>query len=127
MATIMLIDDDRAVRETLEMVFSEEHECHTADRAEQAMELLEFQNYDLVITDMSMPGLGGLEVLRRIKRRHTIPVIVISGRPDEYEEPALKIGAFAFFAKPFHLDELEGAVSAALAARSPVTAAESPD
>src|SRR5712691_12103614 len=101
MSTLLLIDDDAAVRQMLEMLFSGKHECHTADRAEQAMELLEFQDYDVVITDVSMPGLGGVEILKHIKLRHAIPVIVISGRPDEYQDMALKIGAFAFFSKPF--------------------------
>lgn len=113
MATILLIDDDRAVREMLEILFSDEHECHSADRAEQAIELLEFQKYDLVITDVSMPGLGGLEVLRRVKKRYTIPVIVISGRAGEYEDAALKMGAFAVFPKPFPLTALEDAVAKA--------------
>ena len=44
MATLLLIDDDRSIREMLDMLFSKSHECHTADRAEQALEFLEFQN-----------------------------------------------------------------------------------
>jgi len=114
MATILLIDDDRAVRELLANLLSDEHECHTADRAEQAVELLEFQEYDLVITDISMPGLSGLEVLRRVKQRNAIPVIVISGRVDEYQDAALNMGAFAVFAKPFPLAALEESVSRAI-------------
>jgi len=123
MTTILLIDDDPKVREMLEALFCDEHECHTADRAEQALELIEFQNYDVVITDVSMPGLGGLEVLQRIKRRLTIPVIVISGRADQYQEASLKMGAFAFFAKPFSLAALEAAVSEAISTRAPASAA----
>jgi len=121
MATILLIDDHRAVREMLEMAFAEEHECHTADRAEQALELIEFEKYDLIITDISMPGLGGLEILRRVKQRHTTPVIVISGRADKYQDAVLKIGAYAFFAKPFSLGALEASVSDALAAKGTQT------
>ncbi|HEV8589038.1 MAG TPA: response regulator [Pyrinomonadaceae bacterium] len=117
MAVILLIDDNRVVRETLRNVFSERYECHTADRAEQALQLLEFQNYDLVITDVSMPGLGGLDVLRHIKLRHAIPVIVISGRPEMYEDAALESGAFAFISKPFRLEQLETTVAQALAQR----------
>src|SRR5260370_38022479 len=101
MATLLLIDDDRVVREMLETLFSSSHECHTADRAEQALEFLEFQTYDTVITDISMPGLGGVEILRRIKERHsTTPVIVISGRADEYRESLIELGVFACFSKP---------------------------
>ena len=121
MATLLLIDDDPAVRQMLDVLFSGKHECHTADRAEQAMELLEFQSYDVVITDVSMPGLGGVEILRHIKQRHAIPVIVISGRADQYHDTVLKMGAFAFFAKPFPLSELEAAVTRAIAHQQQVT------
>jgi len=117
MATLLLIDDDQAVRQMLDMLFSGTHECHTADRAEQALELLEFQTYDVVITDISMPGLGGVEILKQIKLRHAIPVIVISGRADQYRETVLKMGAFACFSKPFPLGELEDAVTNAIAHR----------
>ena len=114
MATLLLIDDDPAVRQMLNLLFSDEHECHTADRAEQAIEYLESQDYDVVITDISMPGLGGIEILRLIKRRYTIPVIVISGRADRYQDIAVRIGAFAFFSKPFDLGELEKVVREAI-------------
>lgn len=121
MATLLLIDDDPAVRQMLEVLFSETHECHTADRAEQAIELLEFQGYDVVITDVSMPGLGGVEILRHIKLHHAIPVIVISGRADQYQDIVLKMGAFACFSKPFPLGELEDAVNKAIAHRQQTT------
>ena len=116
MATLLLIDDDKAVRDLLEMLFSESHECHTADRAEQALEFLEVQDYDVVITDVSMPGLGGVEILQRVRQRDsTTPVIVISGRPDEHKDTVLQMGAFAFFAKPFPLSEIEVCVKSAIA------------
>ena len=115
MATLLIIDDDTAIRELLEVLFSGSHVCHTADRAEQALEFLEFQDYDVVITDVSMPGLGGVEVLERIKKREgTIPVIVISGRPDQYKEKVIEMGAFAFFGKPFALGEMEACVKNAI-------------
>src|SRR5260370_10425420 len=108
MATLLLIDDDRVVREMLETLFSSSHECHTADRAEQALEFLEFQTYDAVVTDISMPGLGGIEILRRTNERHpTTPVIVISARADEYRERLMKMGVFASLSKPFSLEYLE--------------------
>src|SRR5262249_20078894 len=118
MAAILLIDDDSAVREVLENVFSLHHECHAADRSEHAIEVLESRHYDVVITDISMPGLGGLEAVRRIRQRHAIPIIVLSGGGEEYRDEALAAGAFAFLAKPFRLDDLEAAVAAALATRS---------
>jgi len=116
MATLLLIDDDKAIRDLLEMLFSGSHECHTADRAELALEFLAFQDYEVVITDVSMPGLGGIEILQRVKQRDgTTPVIVISGRPDENRDKVLEMGAYAFFAKPFPLSEIEACVNSAIA------------
>jgi DNA-binding NtrC family response regulator len=115
MATLLLIDDDQAVRQMLDSLFSVTHECHTADRAEQALEFLEFQSYDVVITDVSMPGLGGVEILRHIKQRHgKTPVIVISGRPDQHKDTVMEMGAFAFFSKPFSLSAIEASVTNAI-------------
>jgi DNA-binding NtrC family response regulator len=116
MATLLLIDDDQSLRAMLDMLFSNCHECHTADRAEQALVFLEAQSYDVVITDILMPGLSGIEILRRISQRHpATPVIVITGTDDQFKDQVLKMGAFAFFSKPFSPAMLNYAVSNALA------------
>lgn len=115
-ARLLVVDDDRIIRETLHQVFSLTYECDTADRAEQALECLEFQEYDAVITDISMPGAGGVQILKRIRSRHsTTPVIVITGNGDQFKDLFLEMGAFAYFTKPFRLEELELAVSQAIA------------
>src|SRR5258708_3811560 len=99
-ATLLIIDDDNQVRNTLHDLFSGIHECHTADRAEQALGYLEFETYDLVLTDISMPGLGGLEILKHMNRCHpTTPVIVISGQPDADRNSLMALGAFEFSSK----------------------------
>src|SRR5438132_13425870 len=102
MATLLLIDDEPAVRQMLVTLFSEAHECHTADRAEQALRYLEFQNYDLVITDISMPGIGGVEKLKNIKLRHTIQVIVIPDMADQYKDVVLEMGDSAYLLNSSH-------------------------
>ena len=119
MATLLIVDDDTLIRDTLHELFSTSHECHTADRAEQALAYLDVENYDAVITDISMPGLSGRDILKHIQERHpATPVIVISGRPDEADgESLVELGAFAYFHKPFQLEELETAVEQALARR----------
>ena len=115
MATLLIIDDDSNVRDTLHDLFCGAHECHTADRAEQALQYLEFETYDAVLTDISMPGLGGLALLRTITERHpTTPVIVISGQVDADRELLVELGAFDFFTKPFQLAEIEDSVQRAL-------------
>jgi DNA-binding NtrC family response regulator len=116
MATLLIVDDDNLVRDTLHELLSASHECHTADRAEQALACLDIETYDAVLTDISMPGLSGRELLRYIQAKHsTTPVIVISGMSDEGDARELiEAGAFAYFAKPFNLDDIEQAVDRAI-------------
>ncbi len=119
MATLLLVDDDNLIRGTLHELLADSHLCHTADRAEQALAYLEFEEYDVVITDIAMPGLSGREVLKRVQEKQpTTPVIVISGHSDDIEAQSLiEIGAFAYITKPFSLDEVESAVVRAIARR----------
>jgi DNA-binding NtrC family response regulator len=80
------------------------------------LEVLNYQQYDAIITDISMPGVGGLHILKRIQvRQLKTPVIVISGSGDEFRDLFMEMGAFAYFTKPFRLRELELAVSQAIA------------
>jgi DNA-binding NtrC family response regulator len=117
MATLLIVDDDNNIRETLSDLLSESHECHTADRAEQALAYLEFESYDVVLTDMAMPGLSGDQILKRVQMQHPhTPVIVISGNSDEdTARNLLDMGAFAYISKPFKLEEVESAVVRAIA------------
>ena len=125
MATLLIVDDDNLIRDTLHELLSASHECHTADRAEQALAYLDVETYDAVITDLSMPGLSGRELLRYIQAKHSdTPVIVISGLPDGSDgREMISLGAFAYFTKPFRLEEIEAAVDRAIARRQELTAA----
>ena len=117
MATVLIVDDDILVRDTLHAFLSLSHECHTADRAEQALAYLGIETYDVVLTDLSMPGLSGREILNYIQEKHpATPVIAISGMPEGgYGHEVLEMGAFAFFTKPFKVEEIEEAVDRAIA------------
>jgi len=117
MATLLLVDDDALIRDTLHELLSASHECHTADRAEQALAYLEVETYDAVVTDISMPGLSGREILKYIQAKHpATPVIVISGMSNETDARELTaMGAFAYFAKPFKLEDIEDAIVRAVA------------
>ncbi|CAN5810302.1 hypothetical protein BH18ACI4_BH18ACI4_14420 [soil metagenome] len=119
MATLLIVDDDDNIRETLAELLSGSNECHTADRAEQALAYLEVENYDAVLTDISMPGLSGREILKRIQQKHpATPVIVISGNSNaEAAAELLAMGAFAYLTKPFQLEVVEDTVVRAIARR----------
>ena len=116
MAAILIVDDDDAVRDVLYDLFSEEHMCHAAATAEQALSYLSEQTYDAVLTDISMPGLSGLELLGHLRREQPeTPVIVVSGIGDrEHAEGLTRLGAFDFILKPFSLEAVEQSVTRAL-------------
>jgi DNA-binding NtrC family response regulator len=117
MPTILIVDDDAAIRGILYDLFSDRYECHTASMAEEAFQYLEVESYDAIITDIAMPGLTGVELLKRVQLRdEDTPVILISGKGKEQDgESLLALGAFAYVTKPFSLDEIEQVVERAVA------------
>lgn len=116
MATLLIVDDDAAIRVMLYELLSEKYECNTASTADEAFQYLEVENYDAIITDIAMPGLSGVEVLKRVQLRdEDTPVILISGKSNEQDsESMLALGAFAYLTKPFSLDEIERVVERAV-------------
>ena len=119
MPTILIVDDDDALRGILFEVLSEKYECHTASRAEEALQYLEVEHYDAVLTDLAMPGLDGVSLLKQVHQRDSeTPVILISGRGKE-QDADLLIGmdAFAYLSKPFDLNELEQVIESAIEKR----------
>ena len=105
MSLILVVDDDEAIRDTLYELLSEHHLCQTAQSAEQALARLEVDRYDVVLTDISMPGLSGLELLGHVRQKYPeTPVIIISGISDqEHAQGLIRLGAFEFLLKPFRL------------------------
>lgn len=116
MAAILIVDDEDVVRDVLYDLFSEDHMCHAAATAEQALAYLGEQTYDAVLTDISMPGLSGVELLSHLRREQPdTPVIVVSGIGDrEHAEGLMRLGAFDFILKPFTLEAVEQSVARAL-------------
>ena len=116
MATILIVDDDDAVRAILYDLLSDRYECHMASMAEEALQYLEVEKYDAVLTDISMPGLSGVDLLQRVQQRGSgTPVILISGKGSGQDTTSLiEAGAFAYVTKPFDLDEIEQVVERAV-------------
>lgn len=116
MAAILIVDDDVAVRDVLYDLLSEDHLCHVASTAEQALSFIREQRYDVVLTDISMPGLSGLELLGSLRQTQpNTPVIVVSGISDRtHAEGLTRLGAFDFILKPFRLEVVEESVARAL-------------
>jgi len=116
MADILVVDDDDVIRETLCELLSADYSCQTADTAEKALSKLQAQQFDVVLTDISMPGLSGMELLNRVVDLYPgTPVIIISGLSDQEQAQSLiSGGAFDYLLKPFRLEIVEASVKRAL-------------
>ena len=116
MPTLLIVDDDDAIRGMLYDLLCEQYECNTASSADEAFQYLEVEHYDAIITDIAMPGITGVELLKRVQLRdEETPVILISGKSSEQDSKSLlALGAFAYVTKPFSLDEIEQVVQRAL-------------
>lgn len=116
MPKVLVVDDDETIRDTLYELLSESYACQTAETAEKAVARLEADSYDVVLTDISMPGLSGLELLGHVRQNYpTTPVIIISGIGDqEHAQGLIRIGAFDFLLKPFSLEVVEKSVKRAV-------------
>ena len=119
MATILIVDDDATIRGVLYDLLSDRYECHTASTVAEAFQYLEVETYDAIVTDIAMPELTGVELLKRVQLRdEDTPVILISGKGSEQDgESLLALGAFAYVTKPFTVDEIERVVERAVAGK----------
>lgn len=129
MPRILLVDDDETIRDTLYELLSAEYVCQTAETAEKAFARLEADQYDVVLTDISMPGLSGLELLGHVRQKFPdTPVIIVSGIGDqEHAQGLIRLGAFDFLLKPFSLEVVEKSVRRALEYRKRLVEAAASD
>ncbi len=107
-AHVLIVDDDVAIRESMnEFVDMSGYVASTAMSAEEALEKLDEGNIDVVITDIMLPGMDGLELTDRIKKNFDIDVIVMTGYSGDYSyEEAISKGASDFVFKPVRFEEL---------------------
>jgi two-component system, cell cycle response regulator len=106
--TILIVDDEKDIRDSLcEYLQTYDLICHVAISAEEALRLLNDQDIDLVITDIKMPGMGGLELTRIIKSRYDADVMIMTGFCNDYTyEEAILTGASDFILKPLYFEEI---------------------
>jgi DNA-binding NtrC family response regulator len=107
---LLIVDDERAVREACrEAALALGYRTSASESAEHALRVIDAQNIDVILLDLKLPGAGGLEVLRQIKRvRPDIEVMVVTGHGTvESAVQAMKAGAYDFVTKPFSLEELK--------------------
>ncbi len=116
MARIAVVDDQALMRESIAETLSGENRVDTFATGRAALDALGAEEYDLVITDLKMPGMTGMEVLARAAETAPgVPVVVITAHGTvESAVDAMKKGAFDYIAKPFDPDELEVVVRKAV-------------
>ena len=127
MSRILVVDDDSVLLRTLRInLRARGHEVLLATTGEQALRTQLAEQPELVVLDLGLPDLDGVEVLRRIRTRSAVPVIVLSARQQADDKvEALDEGADDYVSKPFDINELLARVRAAL--RRGLTEAEAPE
>jgi DNA-binding NtrC family response regulator len=113
---VLLVDDEKEFVESLsERLELRNLEADIAHDGEQALEAIKKGKHDFMVLDLRMPGIDGIEVLRRVKKSNPdVQVVVLTGHgTDKDEEQAKKLGAFAYLKKPADIDQLVGTLQKA--------------
>lgn len=107
--SILIVDDDSAIKESVEEYLKLlSYNVKSAQNADEALEILKTFKAEVVLTDIMMQGMDGLELTRIIKEDHNIDVMVMTGYSADYSyEEAVKAGASDFIFKPFRFEELD--------------------
>jgi two-component system NtrC family sensor kinase len=117
---ILIVDDEEAIRTLFALSLSERYECVTAADTPEALKLLAAQQFALVISDVQMPGLSGVELLRKVISDFPDTLVIMVSGIDRSQRviDALRIGAFDYLLKPCDLDVLQLRVEQALERRT---------
>jgi signal transduction histidine kinase len=118
--SILIVDDEEPVRSVFAEYLSRSYSCQTAANALEALDILSQRSFALVITDVHMPGLGGIELLRKITERYPETAVIIVSGIDRTQRviDAVRVGAFDYLLKPCELDVLAVSVERALERRA---------
>lgn len=116
MQTILLIEDEQKIARFVELELSHEgYEVIKAEDGRKGLELAEKGGWDLLLLDIMLPGLNGLEVLRRLRKSSDLPVIMLTARDAVMDKvTGLDMGADDYITKPFSIEELLARIRSAL-------------
>lgn len=115
-ARILVVDDEREILRALQRNLSAHgYEVFTAESGEQALLEIASHRPDLVVLDLGLPGISGLEVCRRVRAESNLPIVVLSVKDTERDKVmALDLGADDYVSKPFGMDEVLARIRVAL-------------
>ncbi|MDR3088496.1 MAG: sigma-54 dependent transcriptional regulator [Desulfobulbaceae bacterium] len=130
MYSIVVVDDERGMRDFLSILLKKEgHQVAAFASGQDALDYLADHVCDLVLSDIRMPNMSGLELLEQIKARHpSIPVVLITAfaSPDDAVR-AMRGGAFDYISKPFNVDEIKSVLAAAASQKNQTAAQPTED
>jgi CheY-like chemotaxis protein len=119
---ILLIDDDEWIRDSLS-IFFEAEACPivSVETAEEGLEMLRSQNYDIIITDYKLPGMDGIEFLRQIQesQKNALKIMITAYKTEMVVQEAKKAGVHHLIAKPFTSETIEASLTFLAARHSP--------
>ncbi len=107
--SILVVDDEESVRDSLNSWFTDDgYDVKCAENAKRALSILESEDFDIILADLKMPGMDGLEMLRRIKtlNKESIVIVMTAFATVDTAVKALKDGAYDYITKPFDPDDL---------------------
>ncbi|HEY6358438.1 MAG TPA: response regulator [Vicinamibacterales bacterium] len=125
---VLVVDDEEAVLTLFRKTFERaQYDVDTAGDGAAAIECLRANAYDLLVTDLQMPGVGGLSVIREARRLVSgLPVVIVTGRSTEASAiEAVNLGVSAYLTKPFRMGNIMAAAARALGDSEPTLPAES--
>ncbi|MBN8709907.1 MAG: response regulator [Verrucomicrobia bacterium] len=110
---VLIVDDEPLVRETLDYCLNDEYDVTAAASGEEAIELSKQADFPVVLLDLRMDGISGLETLRRLKQLHAMQNVVILTAYESTESAieALNLGAYSYLTKPFRQNRLKQVIS----------------
>jgi DNA-binding NtrC family response regulator len=116
MRSVLIVDDEIAVRECIKMILKNDYEVLLAKNAEEAFSQIKEHSPDVILLDIILPGLDGLKILERIKQNDpNITVVMVTATTTvKTALEAKKLGAYDFVTKPFDIDELRLVISRSL-------------
>jgi len=106
---ILVVDDDQGILESFDVMLGDDYRLGTLDNGFEAIEYVRSHNPRLVFLDIKMPGIDGIEVLKKLRREKisTAVVIVTATTQPHYESEAEDLGVTAYLRKPFEVDDVE--------------------
>jgi two-component system KDP operon response regulator KdpE len=113
---VLVVDDEAPIRRTMRTnLEARGYEVDVAESGEQALQLAARRHPDVILLDLGLPGIDGLDVIDGLRRWSRVPIVVLSARDSEQDKvAALDAGADDYVAKPFGMDELLARLRAAL-------------